>query len=131
MSQARLLYVDDDPALARLVQRTLGRRGYDVETVTTAAEGLARLDGGGVDVVALDHFLATGTGLDFLAELRQNPRRPPVVYVTGVSDASVAVAALKAGAADYVIKTPGEEFFELLGNAIDQAIEKARLQREH
>jgi two-component sensor histidine kinase len=131
MSQARLLYVDDDPALARLVQRTLGRRGYDVETVATAADGVARLADGGIDVVALDHFLATGTGLDFLAELEQYKQRPPVVYVTGVSDASVAVAALKAGAADYVIKTPGDEFFELLGTAIDQALEKARLQREH
>src|SRR5215510_3480930 len=101
MPRARLLYVDDDPALARLVQRTLGRRGYDVESVVTPAEGMARLAAGGIDVIALDHFLATGTGLDFLAELQQQPDRPPVVYVTGVSDAVVAVAALKAGAADY------------------------------
>jgi two-component sensor histidine kinase len=42
----------------------------------------------------------------------------------------VAVDALKAGAADYVGKTIGEEFFELLGSAIDQAMEKARLERE-
>ena len=46
------------------------------------------------------------------------------------ADAAVAVAALKAGAADYVLKTVGEEFFELLGSAVDQALEKARLQRE-
>ena len=130
MPTARLLYVDDDPALARLVQRALGRRGYEAEHVTTAAEGLARLAKGGIDIVALDHNLPTGTGLDFLTELKAHPDRPPVVYVTGVTDADVAVAALKAGAADYVAKTTGQEFFELLASAMDQALEKARLQRE-
>src|SRR5665213_521704 len=131
MPTARLLYVDDDPALARLVQRSLGRRGYEVEHVSTTADGLARLGKGGIDIVALDHNLPTGTGLDFLAELKEQPNRPPVVYVTGVTDADVAVAALKAGAADYVAKTTGQEFFELLASAVDQALEKARLQREH
>jgi two-component sensor histidine kinase/CheY-like chemotaxis protein len=130
MPTARLLYVDDDPALARLVQRALGRRGYEVEHVSTSSEGLARLGKGGIDIVALDHNLPTGTGLDFLAELKKRPERPPVVYVTGVTDADVAVAALKAGAADYVAKTTGQEFFELLASAVDQALEKARLQRE-
>ena len=130
MPTARLLYVDDDPALARLVQRSLGRRGYEVEHVSTTADGLARLGKGGIDIVALDHNLPTGTGLDFLAELKEQPNRPPVVYVTGVTDADVAVAALKAGAADYVAKTTGQEFFELLASAVDQALEKARLQRE-
>ena len=56
--------------------------------------------------------------------------RPPVVYVTAVTDINVALAAIKAGASDYVPKTVGEEFFELLSNAISQAVEKARLQSE-
>jgi FixJ family two-component response regulator len=57
-----------------------------------------------VDVVALDHFLASGTGLDLLAALRSTPDRPPVVYVTAVTDINVALAAIKAGASDYVPK---------------------------
>ncbi len=130
----RVLYIDDDPALARLVQRALGRRGYEVETVTAIDDGLARLredcDERAIDVVGLDHFLTTGTGLDFLAALKTLPAPPPVVYVTANADAAVAVAALKAGAADYVIKIVGDDFFELLGSAVDQAIEKTRLQRE-
>ena len=52
------------------------------------------------------------------------------MYVTAAAEPTVAVAALKSGATDYVLKTVGEEFFELLGTAIDQAIEKARLRRE-
>lgn len=127
---ARVLYVDDDPALGRLVQRALRRRGYDVEHVLSVRDGLSRLETESFDVIGLDHFLAEGTGLDFLETLRGRSGMPPVVYVTGVSDTAVAVAALKNGATDYVVKAVGDEFFELLGSAIDQAIEKARLQRE-
>jgi CheY-like chemotaxis protein len=127
---ARILYVDDDPGLARLVQRALHRRGYQVEHVASSDEALARLARGGVDVIALDHFLASGTGLDVLASLQSFPARPPVVYVTSATDISVALAAIRAGASDYVPKTVGEEFFELLSNAISQTIEKARLQSE-
>ena len=70
-SPARVLYIDDDPELALLVQRTLGRRGYAVENVASGEAGLARLAEGGVDVIALDHFLSIGTGLDFLESLRE------------------------------------------------------------
>ncbi|MDQ0390805.1 response regulator [Labrys monachus] len=129
-SPISILYIDDDPGLARLVQKSLGRRGYVVETALTGKQGFERLDRGGIDVIALDHFLSSGTGLEFLAELHARPSPPPVVYVTASAETSVAVAALKAGAADYVAKTTGEEFLELLGSAVDQAIEKARLERE-
>ena len=114
MPTARLLYVDDDPALARLVQRSLGRRGYEVEHVATTAEGLARLAKGGIDIVALDHNLPTGTGLDFLAELQGAARAAAGRLCHRCDRRRVAVAALKAGAADYVAKTTGQEFFELL-----------------
>ena len=126
----RVLYIDDDPGLARLVQRTLGRKGYVVENVATSEDGFSRLAQGGIDVIALDHFLPTGTGLDFLAELKKHEAAPPVVYVTAAGETTVAVAALKAGAADYVAKTVGDEFLELLASAIGQAMEKAKLERE-
>ena len=83
-----------------------------------------------VDVVALDHYLPAGTGLDFLAQLALGKTRPPVVYVTGSSEMNVAVAALKAGAADFVPKTVGDDFLVLLGSALEQAVEKARLQAQ-
>lgn len=125
----RVLYVDDDPALSRLVQRALARRGYTVATAADAATGLARIAEGGIDVVALDHYLPTGTGLDVLAELGARQGSPPVVYVTGSAETTVAVEALKSGAFDYVPKTVNDEFLELLGSAIDQAVDKAKLIR--
>jgi len=50
----RLLYVDDDVGLARLVQKNLGRQGYAVEVAHDGAGGLARIVAGGIDAVALD-----------------------------------------------------------------------------
>jgi two-component sensor histidine kinase len=129
-SALTVLHVDDDPALARLLERTLGRRGLAVENVPDIDLGLERIDRGGVDVVVLDHYLASGTGLDFLAKLAERQMPPPVVYVTASSDAMIAVDALKAGAADYVLKTVGSEFAILLASAIEQSHEKAQLKRE-
>ncbi|HEX4195609.1 MAG TPA: response regulator, partial [Stellaceae bacterium] len=129
--RGRILHIDDDPALGILVARALGRHGYAVEHAGSSEIGLEQLARGeAFDAIVLDHFLPTGTGLDFLTAARALPHRPPVVYVTGTDDTAVAVAALKAGASDYVIKTIGEEFFELLATAVDQAIETAQLQRE-
>src|SRR5690606_16569360 len=100
-----ILYIDDDPGLCRLVQKALERRGYIVDCAHTGEEGLARLRHGGIDVVGLDHYLPTGTGIDVLAAMAELEDRPAVVYVTGTAETAVAVAALKAGAADYVLKT--------------------------
>jgi two-component sensor histidine kinase len=130
MPTVSLLYLDDDPAMVRLIQRAFARRGMAVTGASTIEEGLERVAKGGVDVVALDHFLASGTGLDFLARLSALENAPPVVYVTGSADTAIAVAALKAGAADYVPKAVDDEFLELLASAVNQAMEKARLQRE-
>ncbi|MET0598036.1 MAG: histidine kinase dimerization/phosphoacceptor domain -containing protein [Mesorhizobium sp.] len=128
--KVHILYVDDDVGLARLVGKAAGRRGLALTHVSTAEEGLALLRTSHVDLVALDHHLPTGTGLDFLAAIAELEARPPVVYVTGSEDLSVAVNALKAGAVDYVTKTVSADFVELLFNAVDQAVERGRLARE-
>ena len=129
-SNIKVLYVDDDLALVRLVQKALGRRGFDVAHATNGDEALAHIAAGGLDAIALDHYLSPGTGLDVLARLSAVDGAPAVVYVTGSSEMSVAVAALKAGAADFVPKTVGEDFLMLLGSALEQAVEKARLRAE-
>jgi len=123
----RILHIDDDPALARLVARALERRGYAVENVATGSEGMARLREGGIDVVVLDHYLAGETGLDILQTMAAEKLTAPVVYVTGSSETAIAVEALKGGAADYVHKSVDQDFFVLLTSAIDQAVDQARL----
>lgn len=126
----RVLYVDDDFPLVRLVQKALGRRGFEVLHATNADEASACIAEGGVNVIALDHYLPTGTGLDFLTHLAGLDNAPAVVYVTGSSEMNVAVAALKAGATDFVPKTVGDDFLILLDSALRQAVEKTRLRAQ-
>lgn len=97
--------------------------------MTTGDTAMSRLEQGGVDVVALDHALIGETGFDVLERLGPRGPRPPVVYVTGDADARTAVAALRAGADEYVVKDAGPEFFELLIAAIEQVYERWRLKK--
>ena len=125
-----VLYIDDDAGIARLVERYLGRQGYKVATAADGAAGLARLAGGGFDVVAVDHFMPGEDGLELLKRLGELPNPPPAIYVTASDEGRIAVAALKQGAVDYVIKDVQGAFLDLLDRAIRHAVEQARIRRE-
>ena len=129
----RLLYIDDDRGLSRLVEKELGRHGYVVTCAPDGDAGLGTLvaQPGDFDVVALDHYMPGREGLDVLPEIIALPNPPPVVYVTGAQEGRIAVAALRAGAADYVIKDVSEDFTALLRNALEEAVSRRRLQREN
>lgn len=131
LPRVRVLYVDDDPGLCSLVRRKLSRLGYEVEVATSGAEGLAMLERGGIQAVALDHFMPGQDGLETLAAIRAMADPPPVVYVTGTQESRIAIAALKAGAADYVIKEVQSDFIELLRSALDAAIQTVRMRKAH
>src|SRR5437879_13004748 len=124
-----LLYIDDDEALARLVDRGLTRRGFKVVHAASGPEGLDRLRQGGIDVVALDQYMPGLDGLETLEQILAIPNAPPVVFVTGSQDSSIAVTALKAGAADYLVKDAQGELIPLLQVAVDGALRQAELQK--
>lgn len=125
----RLLYIDDDDGFARLLSRALERMGFDVTHAPDGASGLAALEAGEFDVVALDHYMPGLTGEQTLEQIVAMPSPPPVVYVTASDETQVAVSALKSGAADYVIKDMGRGFFDLLAAILHQSIESDRLRR--
>jgi two-component sensor histidine kinase len=127
----RLLYIDDDRGLSRLVQKELGRHGYEVTLAADGDAGVEALDGADFDVCAVDHYMPGRDGLDVLPELLDRPTPPPVVYVTGAQEGRIAVAALRAGAADYVIKDVSEDFTALLRSALEDALLRRRLEREN
>ena len=124
-----LLYIDDDPALARLVSRGLTRLGFKVELAVSGVEGLERLKQGGIDAVALDQYMPGLDGLETLEQIRAIPDAPPVVFVTASQDSQIAVTALKAGAADYLVKDVKGDFIPLLHVAADGALRQAELQK--
>jgi len=132
MSEAppAILYIDDDEGLRRLTARALRRAGYRVESAGSGAEGVALAAAEPFDLVAVDHYMPGQDGLQTLSALKTLPEPPPVIFVTGSDDSQLAVAALKAGAIDYVVKTVNADYFDLLGQAIAQALAAVRLRRE-
>jgi two-component sensor histidine kinase len=125
-----VLYIDDDPGIRRLAARALERRGYRVTLAERGEEGVALAAEQAFDLVAVDHYMPGLDGLETLARLHRLPVMPPVVYVTGSEEGRIAVAALKAGASDYVVKTVGEDFFDLLAATFAQVLAQARLEAE-
>ncbi|WP_368034641.1 sensor histidine kinase [Brevundimonas vesicularis] len=123
--------MDDDRGLSRLVEKELGRHGYAVTCAPDGDAGLELLQQDEFDVCALDHYMPTRDGLDVLPDILALTAPPPVVYVTGAQDGRIAVAALRAGAADYVIKDVSEDFTSLLRSALEDALSRRRLEREN
>ena len=124
-----IILIDDDVALARLLRKELERHHYKVSIAATGADGLTRVAEGGIDAVVLDHHLPDQDGLHILAAIRQLPEAPPVIYLTASAEASVAMAALRAGAADYVVKDVSGEFQTLLLHALGSAFAAAATRR--
>src|SRR4051794_27238522 len=124
-----LLYIDDDEALARLVTRGLTRLGFDVVHAADGEAGLTRLQQGSIDVVALDQYMPGLDGLEILERILKIPDAPPVVFVTASQDSKIAVTALKAGAADYLVKDTMGDFVPLLQVAADSAIQQAMIRK--
>ena len=125
-----LLYIDDDAVLGRLVQRFCGRLGWSVELASDADRGLDMARSRPFDAIALDHYMPGRDGLSVLPDLLAISDAPPVIYVTAAEEARIAVTAMKAGAADYVVKDVGGDFLKLLTGAIRQAIAGRTLVRD-
>ena len=78
----QILAVDDDAIIPEIIRSFLGQ-SYEVTTVTTGVEALARVRRSRVDLVVLDHRLPDRTGLDVLMELRSTHPNLPVIMLTG------------------------------------------------
>jgi len=106
MNGKRILYVDDDEAMLRIVSATLPRlAGVDVVTATTGAHALALLAGGRFDLILLDYELPDFDGADLCAEIRLRIGASiPVVFLSGHEDGPQRHAGLAAGANAFLPK---------------------------
>ena len=103
MSGERILVVDDEPQFLRALQTNLRGAGYDVATATTAQEALAAAGLQPPEAIILDLLLPDGRGTDVCRELR-GWTQAPIILVSAVGEEAEKVAALDAGADDYVTK---------------------------
>jgi two-component system, OmpR family, KDP operon response regulator KdpE len=118
---SRVLVVDDEPQILRALRTSLRAAGYDVETAETADEALTLLAANPPDAVVLDLVLPDGSGTEICRELR-TWSSAPVIVLSVVGDESEKVAALDAGADDYVTKPFGiDELLARLRAALRRA----------
>lgn len=102
--KARVVVVEDEPAIRRGVVDALRLSGYDVAEAADGMTGLQEAATGGVDLVLLDLLLPKMDGLDVLAELRRTCPTRPVIILTARGGEDDRVRGLKMGADDYVVK---------------------------
>jgi two-component system cell cycle sensor histidine kinase/response regulator CckA len=126
-----VLMVEDSEDDARLVLRELDRGGYDVtSTRVELAEDFRRaLEGGTWDLILSDYSLPHFGGEGALQILRETGRDIPFIFVSGTMGEDVAVAALKSGAHDYVMKNNLTRLVGAIGRELHDAIDR-RLHRE-
>ncbi len=127
----RVLYVEDDAALARLLQKRMERQGLFIDIAGTAEAALERLASERFDLLLVDYNLPGMSGLDLLARLNATPDAPPVVILTVGGDERIALEALEKGAADYAVKDINQTYLDLLPAIMVAAFTRERLQREN
>jgi len=123
----RVLLVDDDPAMCEMLESRLSRRGYHVEWRTSGDEALASLASGDFDVVVTDLNMPRFGGIELCERVVATRPDVPVIVLTAFGSFETAVAAIRAGAYDFITK-PVE--VEPLGLAIDRAAQHRALGEE-
>lgn len=126
--QASILVVDDEPGMRNFLVRTLGPRCKRIEEAASTDEASRKLDSQHFDVVILDNIMPGKNGVDWLAEQRAIGFFADTILITAYADLETAIQALRAGAADFVLKPFRSN--QIL-NAVSRCLDRIRLQREN
>jgi putative two-component system response regulator len=126
-----ILIVEDNQADLDLIRETLPDTGlvsFRIESVSRLSDALARLSNEGVDLVLLDLGLPDSQGLETFHKLSEATPHLPVIILTGNDDQEAAVAAVRNGAQDYLVK--GQIGGSLLTRAVRYAMERKRAEEK-
>jgi DNA-binding response OmpR family regulator len=99
-----ILIVDDDPGIRQVLTRFLGARGYEVETAADGGEALEAIRRRQPDVLLLDIYLPTMSGIDVLYELQREGRVIPTITFSGRPDDQMARESSLLGAEGFIYK---------------------------
>jgi DNA-binding NtrC family response regulator len=122
-----ILVIDDDAALCDLIEEVLNARGHRTWSARNVAAARAVLEREELDVVLTDLNMPGMNGIDFCAELHINRPDLPVVIMTAFGSLETAIAALRAGAYDFVTKPVD---FDLLGFCLERALQHRQMQEK-
>lgn len=103
----RILVIEDEPTLSRLLSYNLTQEGYDTTTVDNGSEGLQLARSDSYDLIMLDIMLPGMNGFELLGKLRQYGNKTPVIILTARNAEEEVVQGLKLGADDYITKPFG------------------------
>ena len=112
----RVLVVDDDPAQRRILEETIKRFGYSVATAESGEKALAALKAdtaNDICLVLLDLVMPGTDGMAVLGAMRSLPKKPPAIVQTAHGSIDAAIAAMRAGAVDFVVKPVSPERLEV------------------
>ena len=124
----RILVVDDEPAQLELVSGFLAKRGFEVQPATGGREALKLLSQAPFDLVLTDQKMPDLSGFELMEAVRRQNPETPVIVMTAYGTIETAVAAIKAGAVDYLTKPLNLD--ELL-HRVHQVRERQQLLREN
>ncbi len=127
MNKTRILLVEDDLSLGAMLAMDLKRRGHAVEIAKSGKEACAKLAAGDYDAVITDLKLGDMDGLEILKLTKARDPRTEVLVMTGHGSIDTAVAAMRAGAFDYLTKPVESEELHL---ALNKALEHRSLVHE-
>jgi len=129
LNMGKLLIVDDDIALAQIIESFLSRNGFESLFTTNVKSARKLIHQKPFDLYLLDYRLPDGTGLDLLQTIRSESLTVPVVIMTGFNDVRTVVRAMKMGATDYIIKPVNpDELLMILRQALDQTSQVKELE---
>ncbi|MEM5386070.1 response regulator [Paraburkholderia phymatum] len=125
---AHVLVVDDDEGILRLARKSLERAGCRVELCNSVESAHRAIAANAPDLIVLDYQLdGAETGLDFFRRLRNEGVRIPAILVTGFTDESRVIEALRSGVSDVVPKAG--DYLDYLPEAVERVLSQVRLQR--
>lgn len=104
LAGASVLVIDDEPGMRNFLTKILSPRVKRVEQAGSPKEASQRLDEAHFDLVILDNIMPGGTGLDWITEQRRKGFFADTILITAYADLETAIAALRAGVGDFVLK---------------------------
>lgn len=123
-----ILLVEDDAGFRKTLHTFLGKKEYEVFEAGSLKDAREHINQGKVDIVLLDEGLPDGSGMTLLEEIVRLPYHPPVIIITGHDDIELAVAAMKTGAMDFMLKPLKK--LDNLDQTLSKAVELVAMQRE-
>lgn len=123
----KLLVIDDEPDILRVLSMSLRADGYDVFTAENGAEGLAAFEREDPDIVITDIKMPGMNGIEVLGKIKAREPDAEVIIITGHGDIDNAIEALKFGASDYINKPIRDEALSI---ALQRAREKIEIRQQ-